>query len=171
MKRLLSKPCPFCGTPIIGKKRTDRNAYHYSPRCPDCTRKALTPDVVATRRRVLNEVRTQLPVGSKKLHKSSEGFVYVMIKTEEPNKWEYEHRVCTNAKTGEQVHHINGNTTDNRLENLMVVSPQEHKNQHSLRQWAKNFTHCSDCATTTKRHLAHGLCTTCYQRKKAIRLA
>jgi hypothetical protein len=119
----------------------------------------------------LNEVRKQVPVGFKTLHKSSEGFVYVMIKTEEPNKWEYEHRVRTNAKTGEQVHHINGNTTDNRLENLMVVSPQEHKNQHSLRQWAKNFTRCSDCATTTKRHLAHGLCTTCYQRKKVIRLA
>jgi len=164
MKRLYSKPCPFCGSPIIGKKRADRNAYHYPPRCPDCAYKSLTPESLLARQTVINKIRVQLPVGSTRLHTASDGFVYVMVKTADPSKWEYEHRVRANAKPGEHVHHINGNTTDNRIENLMLVSPQEHKNEHALTQWARKFICCTACGTTKKRHLSHGLCTTCYQR-------
>ena len=164
MKKIGTKPCPFCGAAIIGRKRTDRNSYHYAPRCVDCAYKALTPEVLATRRRVLKQVRVQLPVGSKRLHTASDGFIYTQIKVAEPNQWAYEHRVVTNAQKGTHVHHKNGDTLDNSLENLALVSPKEHRVEHAITQWARKFTSCIGCKTTEKRHLSHGLCTTCYQR-------
>ena len=165
MKRLFTKQCPFCGNPIIGKKRADRNAYHYAPRCPDCANKALTEQVKATKKRVVNQIRVQLPVGSKRLHKSRDGCVYIKVKIAEPNKWQYEHRILTNAPKGIHVHHKNGNTQDNSLDNLVLVTPQEHRDAHVISQWSRKFLCCIDCGTTEKRHLSHGLCTTCYQRK------
>lgn len=48
----------------------------------------------------------------------------------------YEHRYLMEQKIGrkllskEHVHHINGNCKDNRIENLMVVSPEEHGKIH-----------------------------------------
>lgn len=169
MKRLISKPCMFCGTAIMGKKRADRNAYHYPKRCENCARKALDPDVLATKKRVLNSIRPTVPIGTRTPHRASEGFVYIKIKIAEPNVWEYEHRVVAKAKPGDHVHHINGITTDNRPENLKIISPEDHVVLHlSLKdKWAKNFTCCRACGTTAKKHLAKGLCTTCYQRPEA----
>lgn len=47
-------------------------------------------------------------------------------------KYFYEHRLIMEThlgrklKSNEHIHHINSNPKDNRLENLMIVSPQEH---------------------------------------------
>ena len=165
MKRLLSKPCPFCGTAIMGKKRADRNAYYYAPRCPDCARKSLDPVVLKKKRESLQAIRVSSPVGSKRLHKASDGFYYVLIKTAEPSKWEYEHRVIMGALPGQHVHHKNENTQDNRIENLVLLTPQEHRAAHQITQWSIKYTCCQGCGTTSKRHLSFGLCTTCYQRQ------
>jgi len=164
-KKLDYKICPFCGAKIIGKKRKDRNSYQYSPRCPDCAYKALTESVKATKLKVISKVRVTRPVGFKRLRKSKEGLVYAFIKVAEPNIWDYEHRVVTNAPKGTHVHHINGNTLDNRVENLLVLTHAEHMKEHLITQWARKHKCCVDCGTTEKRHLSRGLCTICYQRK------
>ena len=167
MKRLTSKPCNICGTPIKGVKRADRNAYYFSPRCTGCARKAFDPEVRATRRRCLDAGRVVHPLGSTRLHACS-GFIYRLVKTS--IGWEYEHRVITGAAPDQVVHHINENTLDNRIENLRVMSPAEHLREHHalVGVWSKLYDCCRECGTTERRHLSHGHCTACYQRLRYV---
>jgi hypothetical protein len=66
---------------------------------------------------------------------------YVMVHSPEHPKadqdgYVLEHRLVMEHKLGrlleknEHVHHINYDRTDNRLENLVVLSPSEHKTRH-----------------------------------------
>ena len=169
-KKLTCKYCNICGIPVLGIKRKDRNAYHYPPRCTTCSRKAFDPEVIATKLRVISEIRKpSSPIGATRIHKSKENLHYIVIKVAEPNVWKYEHRVITNAKSSQQVHHINGNTLDNRLENLVLLSPKEHRIEHGLQQkWSRAFESCVECKSTLRKHLSLGLCTACYQRLKYI---
>ena len=51
----------------------------------------------------------------------------------------------------EQVHHINGDKRDNRLENLQVVSPKEHAALHGM--WKHSPTKlCTYCGTEFTPH-------------------
>lgn len=168
MKRLHTKPCNICGTPVEGIKRSDRNAYHYPPRCPNCSRKVLDPSAYARKIAALNKVRRNYPIGATRIEKSSEGLFYRVIKT--PEGWKYEHRVVTNAPPGTHVHHLNGNTLDNRPENLSVLTPSEHRTAHDGLNgaWSVKFPCCQRCGTTTRKHSARGYCTACYQQVKKV---
>ena len=168
VKKLTHKNCVICGTKVFGIPRKDRKAFYYPNRCQDCSRIPLDASVTSKRIKVLNQARMlrEKPIGAKRKHEASPGVFYWLIKTKPSGRWEYEHRFVTKAPKGFHVHHINGDTLDNRLENLAILSPSEHIKHHNcITKWSKLFDSCLDCGTTTKRHLSHGLCTTCYQRK------
>lgn len=86
-------------------------------------------------------------------------------------------------KKTEHVHHINHNKSDNRLENLEVLSESDHHKKHPLSKetirkiivsrkkwyiewkkthWAKMWDRCVDCKTTKFKHQSRGFCSHCY---------
>lgn len=77
----------------------------------------------------------------------------------------------------ECVHHINGDKTDDRIENLEVVSRSEHARMHSEERfaaqrakwkfkWSRDYERCSGCGTTETRHAGLGLCQRCSSKKR-----
>jgi len=69
---------------------------------------------------------------------TTQGYVAIKTHSERADSSGYglEHRVLMEKQTGkflstnEQVHHINGIKTDNRIENLIVLTNAEHQRKH-----------------------------------------
>ena len=68
------------------------------------------------------EGRITMPDGSKKRIKQ--------------HRWIMENHINRTLKEDEVVHHINGNCTDNRIENLQVMKFGEHSTYHNLKRSA-----------------------------------
>lgn len=67
----------------------------------------------------------------------------------------------------EHVHHINENRSDNRIENLMVMTASEHiSHHHKLNRWSQKHDCCQSCGTTDRRHDSHGLCRRCNYKRR-----
>lgn len=77
-----------------------------------------------------------------------------------------------------QLHHIDGDNTNNLLENLQLLCPNCHsqtdsycgkKNTHNYRKhFLKPLNTCSKCGKTLDRKTKSGLCINCYNEKRAI---
>jgi hypothetical protein len=67
-------------------------------------------------------------------------------------------KIGRRLREGEVVHHINGNKTDNRPENLVVMTNEEHVALHHA---LPKIAVCSKCGETKRIH-GRNLCATCY---------
>lgn len=91
------------------------------------------------------------------------GYKYIRIdgKDEEEHRLVVEKHIGRRLNKDEVIHHINGIKTDNRIENLIVLSNAEHSKLHGKEK--NNTCVCVECGKL-KHHHAKGLCDTCYHR-------
>lgn len=67
------------------------------------------------------------------------------------HRWLMELKVGRRLKRFELVHHINGDKRDNRIDNLMIVTPAEHAREHG--QWKHSPTKkCLFCGSEFTPH-------------------
>ena len=89
----------------------------------------------------------------------STGYKYVQFqgKSIEEHRLVIAKHLGRELETWEHVHHVNGNKTDNRIENLKLSTRYEHPKLHATDRNIK----CIRCENI-ERHHARGLCDTCY---------
>lgn len=75
----------------------------------------------------------------------------------------------------EQVHHLNGDSSDDRIENLELIDPSAHGALHARQSWddrkanweypwSEHFAVCLICWKTDRPHVGNGLCSRCSSR-------
>ena len=78
------------------------------------------------------------------------------------------------VRVGENVHHINHNGLDNRIENLQLLKAGEHTTLHQVERWSKprkwahrlNLDNCIICKTNKLKHASRGRCKNCAERER-----
>jgi HNH endonuclease len=150
--------CVICGSEFI--RFRPLRGQTCSPRCR-----------ANLRRRLYAEWMPEFPIGTVRTRRCKGGYVYKFRKIGKGNKWAAEQRcVYQDAHgpipPGMHIHHLNSNTLDNRLENLRLVSADEHSRvHHMLVGWSKYFDQCKECGTIKRKHRAFGLCIQCYAKQ------
>lgn len=165
-KWINGKPCS-CGCGKTCDKYYKNGVFKgYTHHAPDCTRIKNGP--CPAKGHHGKDHPSYLPIGTRRKHEASPGIEYWLIKVAEFGKWPYEHRFIMETvldrklEKNEHVHHKDGNSLNNSLDNLVVLGTDKHRKLHGDAIWSNKFECCIICGTTDRYHGGHGMCYSCY---------
>lgn len=76
-------------------------------------------------------------------------------------------------RSDENIHHINGIETDDRIENLEILNSSDHLKHHWIKRkyiyknmWALKYNQCLMCKKTDRHHYGYGYCHKCIRYAK-----
>ncbi len=174
--------CPICGTPYGKRKRcyrcTGTKPQRIERVCVTCGKHFFVQRHVLMLGKgnycsmsCASKSRTGTRSGVWKGGRTISGYVYITIPgvgTFAEHRYVMSQHLGRPLKRNEQVHHINKDKTDNRLENLVLVTPKEHAQYHLVRspwlkgKWSSAHDRCANCGRTDRKHAGRGLCNVCY---------
>jgi hypothetical protein len=154
--------CPGCQSPYTPRRKGSRYCSHtcYAASREGVASPGTFPAGIVPKNKV--------PVGTVRIRerKNRQGERRAFVKVAEPNVWELRARLVWikahgPIPDGAHVHHINRDKTDDRIENLELLTPQEHNAEHVndmhndaqrgglVAAWARRKTDktCDRCST------------------------
>lgn len=134
------KPCPDCGGP-----KPPGAGIHRCPECEVAHKKKLREDSAERRRKPCRVCGELKPPGAGYVRCENCSQVYISestgrarITTGRSGRYLFRYRQVLEEHLGralrpdEVVHHINGDPLDDRIENLQLMSPEEHGRLHGI---------------------------------------
>lgn len=122
--------CPGCQSPYIPRRKGSRYCSHT---CYAASRKgSVVPGAFAAGTVPTNKV----PVGTVRIReRKNRDERRAFVKVAEPNVWELRARLVWieahgQIPKGAHIHHVNRDKTDDRIENLELLTPTEHNAEH-----------------------------------------
>ena len=116
--------CKYCGNAyMVAHQYRLAISKFCSPLCRG--RGTVTPEINAKKALIGAKHPKYVPVGTRRVWKNEP---WVQVKTDQG--WVREHRVVAQPGPDQVVHHVNGDQTDNRPENLEVMTQAEHAKLH-----------------------------------------
>lgn len=144
----MKKKCDYCGNEFLTYNCYEKRGRKHRFCCKKCEAEF----------KKLNNTREQWRGGH--IGKST-GYFYIRIDGKDIGEHILimEKALGRRLNSSEVVHHINGIKTDNRLENLQLMTASEHLKLHG--KLKKNNNPCKKCGEKNHIH-GRGLCDKCY---------
>lgn len=173
--------CVVCGAetpPVMRGNRISKTEHHRTCSAACRARRKSEVSIASNARRTSYPTGPEHPLWRGGRHKQPNGYIRLVRpphpfpESITPGGWIYEHRAVMEVHLGralnrrEIVHHVNGDKSDNRIENLeLVASQSEHAAEHAtmgsyLRRWPACVFGCGRQSKSLngRRFLACGHC-------------
>jgi hypothetical protein len=169
----VTRTCEQCGESFtISQARLQWKAGRFcSRRCREAYQRSPRGKTEFSIRVQNRKAGTDHPSWRGGVNLTSDGYARVRIA---PGKYALQHRLVMERHLGrplradEEVHHRDGNRTNNDFANLQLMDKAEHARLHAGKfdRWSRDYEFCVVCGGRDRPHTGNGECARCKARRR-----